>query len=353
MQPFWGQHFYLPSQEHPHSRAVSESLENAREKIAFLAGCEPFEIVFTGGGTEANNLAILGTTQNADPGHAVTTPIEHDSIAANLDWLATRGWEIDEVGCDDNGRISASEFESLLREDTKLACVQLANPILGTTQPIIEIADACRTRGVHLHCDATQAFGKLSVDANQLGVDTMSISGHKFYGPKGSGAIYVRRGLSIEPIRFGEPREMGLRPGSENVPACIGIGSAAGLTARCIADVESTFQLLSDRLITGIQTTLNDNAIILAPNAERIPNTVCLELPIEANRAQQLARDLVVTTAQSSNPADEMTRVLRAIGRSESQIARTIRISMGWTTSRDEVDQTIRWLAEACDTATG
>ncbi len=129
--------------------------------------------------------------------------------------------------CGKNGLVDPDYFGSRIRPQTQLACVQLANPILGTIQPVREIADICHNRGVPLHCDATQAFGKMPVDVGQLRADTVAISGHKFYGPKGSGAIYVRRGLQLSPISYGEPREMGLRPGAENIPACIGLGAAA------------------------------------------------------------------------------------------------------------------------------
>ena len=351
MRPFWGEHFYLPGQEHPHAQATTESLENAREQLSFLVGCDPFELVYTSGGTEANNLGILGATADLPPGHVLCTPVETEEVDRTLARLAKQGWTIEALPCDEYGRVSPQTFASRLRSETTLACVQLANPTLGTIQPVSEISELCRKRGVHLHCDASQGFGKISVDACELGADTLALSGHKFYGPKGTGALYIRRGLRIAPITYGEPREMGLRAGSENVPGYIGLGTAAAMAARCASDAQNTYTTHLHRLLSGLQSSLNGGVLSLSDETNSLPNTVCLELPVAARDAQRRGRDLVFTTGRSSNPPDEMTRVLRAVGRTESQIARTVAISLGWTTSRDQIDRTVELLAEACDSA--
>jgi cysteine desulfurase len=349
MQPYWCTHFMLPGQEHPHAQAVAEALEHAREGLALLAGCEPFEIVFTSGGTEANNLAILGTLGRKDPGHLLVTSLEHDSVLGAVTSLATKGWEIETVSCGNDGIVDPDFFGSRIRPQTQLACVQLANPILGTIQPVREIADICHNRGVLLHCDATQAFGKVPVDVSELRADTVAISGHKFYGPKGSGAIYVRRGLHLSPISYGEPREMGLRPGAENIPACIGLGAAASLAAKCSTDAAKTLSELLSRLTKGLENTITPEPIFLCEDSPRLPNTIAIEMPVDAKRMQRSARQLAMTTARSDSPPDEMTRSLRAIGRSNSQIGRTLRISLGWTTSQDQVQRAIELLADAWD----
>jgi len=263
--------------------------------------------------------------------------------------LAAERWQIETLGCDASGVIDPDQFASRLRRDTRLACVQLANPVLGTIQPVREIADACHHRGVPLHCDATQAFGKLPVDVTQLRADTVAISGHKFYGPKGSGALYVRRGLQLNPICFGEPREMGLRPGAENIPGCVGLGAAAAMAAKCCGDAQESLQELRDHFANAVHSTLGEEAIVLCEDSPRLPNTLAIELPGDARRIQRAARQVVLATAQSDAPADEMTRALQAIGRSRWQIGRTIRLSMGWTTSREQVDRATELLAEAWD----
>lgn len=351
MQPYWLTHYMLPDQGHAHAQAISEALENAREGVAMMAGCDPFEIVFTSGGTEANNLAILGSLAGADPAHILVTHLEHQSVLEPARQLTKLGWEVESVPCEIDGTIDPNRVAEMLRDDTALACVQLANPVLGTIQPIQEISSLCDKRGVPVHSDATQAFGKLPVDVTQLGASTVAISGHKFYAPKGSGAIYVRRGRHLSPILFGEPREMGLRPGAENVPACIGLGAAASLSARCAADVSGTLSDLRDYFANGLESTLDGQAVLLCEDSDRLPNTLAIEMPGSARQIQKAARHLVMATAQSSSPPDEITRALKAIGRTDSQIGRTLRLSMGWTTSHEQIDRAIELLAEASDGA--
>jgi cysteine desulfurase len=352
MQPYWSKHFMLPDQEHPFAQAIGEALESAREGVSTLVGCEPFEIVFTGGGTEANNLAVLGIVDRQQAGHVLVSVLEHDSVLHAAERLAAAGWQVETVPCDQRGMIDPDLLAGRIRKDTRLACVQLANPVLGTIQPIREIADACHNRGVLLHCDATQAFGKIPVDAGQLRADTIAISGHKFYGPKGVGAIFVRRGLHLMPINFGEPREMGLRAGPENVPACIGLGAAATLASRCSGDAGKNMVLLLERFTKGLIGTIEPAPRFLCEDSPRLPNTALVEMPGGVRQIQKSARQLAFSTAQSGSPPDQMTRALRAIGRSEVEIARTLRVSLGWTTSRDQIDRAIDLLADAWDSVT-
>ncbi|EMI20200.1 aminotransferase class V [Rhodopirellula maiorica SM1] len=374
MQPYWATHFMLPGQEHSQAQAVGESLEQARESVAAMVGCDPFEIVFTSGGTEANNLAICGQL-NAAPAsrsqairsalgsgdtvsgdrtgtgriHVLVSELEHDSVLAAAFSLSGDQVDVELVPCQENGVVDPAQVESMLRPNTRLVCLQLANPVLGTLQRVREVADVCHNRGVSVHCDATQAFGKLPVDVSQLRADTVAVSGHKFYGPKGSGAVYVRRGLHLSPICHGEPREMGLRPGAENIPACIGLGAAAHLASRCESEVSDNFGELSDRFLNGLESSLGESPILLASGTPRIANTMAIEMPCDAGAIQKAARHLVFATAQSAQPPDEITRSLKAIGRTETQIRRTIRVSLGWTTSRDQIDRAVSLLADACD----
>lgn len=349
MQPYWSTHFMLPGQNHPHAQAVSEVLENAREGVALLVGCDPFELVFTGGGTEANNLAILGLAAQQEPGHLLVSALEHDSVRDAAASLEPHGWQIEQCPCQTNGVVDPEQFEACLKPNTRLACLQLANPVLGTLQPVREVADLCHNRGVRLHCDATQAFGKIPVSTEQLRVDTLAVSGHKFYGPKGTGAVYVRRGLHLSPIAFGEPREMGLRPGAENIPGCIGLGAAASLAGRSAAEAAKSLTQLRQRFIERIKQVISPCTEVLAESAERLPNTVLLQMPGDASLIQQAARNLVVATSLSESPPDEITRALRAIGKTDAEVMRAMRISFGWTTSSEQVDQAADALAEAWD----
>ncbi|TWT97394.1 cysteine desulfurase family protein [Neorhodopirellula pilleata] len=368
MQAFWTTHFMLPSQSHVHASAVNEAIENAREGVSLLLGCDPFEVVFTSGGTEANNLGILGAAMICRAGgdstdlvpaypcnrdepapHALVAEIESEAVLASAIQLRLLGWEIETVPCNSFGILSTHEFQSRFRETTRLVCLQLANPVLGTIQPIRELADLCHNRGIRVHCDATAAVGRIPIDVNQLRVDTLSLTAHKIYGPKGVGALFVRRGLDLHPISFGESREMGLRAGSENVPGIVGLGAAASLTARCVDEAQSTLSELSDRLIDGLRSTLDGRVTVLSEHCDRLPNTIAIEMGCEARRLQKAARHIVVASAQSNHPPDEMTRILRAIGRTDKQIGRTLRFSVGWTTSREQIDKAVDLLAEASE----
>lgn len=358
----------LPSQSHVHASAVSEAIEHAREGVSLLLGCDPFEVVFTSGGTEANNLGVLGAAMicraggstedlipafpcNRDetPPHALFAETEDESVLAAAKQLRQLGWKTETVPCNELGVFSVSAFESRFRDSTRLACLQLANPVLGTIQPVRELADRCHNRGIRVHCDGTAAVGRIPVDVNQLRVDTLSLTAHKIYGPKGVGALFVRRGLDLHPITFGESREMGLRSGSENVPGIIGLGAAASLTARCVDEAQATLSELCERLIDGLRATLDGRITVLSEHCERVPNTIAIEMGCEARRLQKAARHVVVASAQSNSPPCEVTRVLRAIGRTEKQIGRTVRFSVGWTTSREQIDKTVDLLAEASE----
>ncbi|MEM6470403.1 MAG: aminotransferase class V-fold PLP-dependent enzyme, partial [Planctomycetota bacterium] len=286
MQPYWATHYLLPGQEHAHAHAVGEALERARESIASMAGCESFEIVFTSGGTEANNLGILGLLGSCEPGHVLVSQLEHESVLGPLRGLRDPNWDIETIPCDSDGTVNPLVVESMLREDTRLVCLQGANAIVGTIQPVREVADRCHNRGVCLHCDATQMFGKIPVDVRALRADTVAISGHKFYGPKGSGAIYIRRGLKLDPITFGEPREMGLRPGAENIPGCIGLGTAADLAHRYCSEANDQLGELRDEFVKQLAEQLSSPPKLVCENSLRLPNTVALELPGDAKRVQ-------------------------------------------------------------------
>jgi cysteine desulfurase len=348
MEPYWSTHYLLPGQQHPHGQLVSEGLDNAREGLASLLGCDPFEVIFTGGGTESNNLAVLGLLAGKAGGHVIASALEHDSVIAALGSLGAN-WLVEIVECGDDGLVDPEQVQSLLRDETQLVCLQAANPVLGTIQPVRDVADIAHTRGVPVHCDATQVFGKLPADVGQLRADTVAISGHKFYGPKGSGGLYIRRGLEISPIAYGEPREMGLRPGAENIPGCIGLGAAAALAARCAVDVSDSLSELRDRFAAGLRRVVGSELKVICEDSPRLPNTLTFQLGRDAKLIQRSARHLVLATAESEVPPDEMTRMLQAIGCSEAEVNQTIRVSVGWTTSRDQIDRAVQWIAEAWD----
>ncbi len=352
MQPFWAEHFLLPAQQHHDGHAVAEGLEEARQSVAALLGCDAFEIVFTSGATEANNLAILGIDRLQPPGHIILSALEHESVWRTADCLVAAGWTLSVAEAGPAGTVSPDQIASLFRKETRLVCLQAANPVLGTLQPVREIADLCHAQGARLHCDASQLLGKAPLDVEQLRADTVAISGHKLYGPKGTGALYVRRGISLSPVLWGELREMGLRPGAENVPGWIGLGAASLLASRCVPEACDTLTELRDRFVERLRDLLGETVQVLCEPTARLPNTVALQLAGNAQRIQAVAGRLVFLTARTIPPADEMTRSLRAIGRSDPEIARTLRISLGWTTSREQVDRAVELLVDAAELAT-
>ena len=345
MKPFWSTHFMLPGQEHSGARAVAEAMEHAREQVAALVNAESFEIVFTSGGTEANNLAMMGHLDLSRPGHVVVSAIEGDAVVAAAEVLASAGFDVQAIGCDADATIDVDAIDAAVTPQTQLVCVQLANPIVGSVQPIAEIVRRVSDRAP-VHCDATGALGRIPVDVQSLGVATLAISGHKFFGPKGSGAVFVRRGVKLNPIHYGVPREMGVRPGSENVPGCIGLGAAAAMAMRCALEADLGLKDLRDELIIGLCGAMDPAPVLLASDAPRLPNTIALELPGESARITAAARQLVVGTPQCSDPPCAMTRTLSAMGRTPPQIGRTIHLGLGWATTRDEIARCVELLVE-------
>ncbi|XZE56910.1 cysteine desulfurase family protein [Planctomycetaceae bacterium SH139] len=349
MEPFWTEHFMLPGQGHRGCQAVADALDQAREAVARMVGCEAFEIVFTGGATESNNLAIMGVVQRFERGHLIAAQCEHDSVWLTVDSLRSRGWQVDFVPPDSSGRIVVEEVERLLRKDTKLVCLQAANSISGAMQPVREVADICHSRGVLLHCDAVQIFGKSTLTISDLRADTASISGHKMYAPKGVGALYIRRGLELAPLLSGEIREMGLRPGAENVSGWIGLGAAARLAERAAKDAVPRFEALRERFVERLSGQVDGPVCVLGGNVERLSNTLLLQLPREAMRVARSARQIIAAVASGTMPADEMSRALLSMGLTPQAMRHCCRISLGLTTSEEQLDRAADALAEACE----
>ena len=356
MQPYWGTYFMLPEQQHWHATAIDEAVTEARESLGALAGCEGFEIVFTSGGTESNQLAIaglLGTQHNAGRpqrgGHILVSALECDSVLDTVQRLARQdpSWTVEQIPIAGNGLIDPQTVEQMICGETRLVCVQAANPILGTIQPVAAIGELCAHRGVHLHCDATQVFGKIPVNVKQMKVDTASISSHKFYGPKGVGALYVRRGLAMEGIHGGDAGEMGLRPGSPNVTGIVGMGAAAQLAERFSLTAEDPLEELRDQFIARLEQAMPDPPAVIAAPSETLPNTLAIEMPDEIDLLKRSARDLVMNSATCFDPPDYFVRSLRAIGMTDRQIRRSVSFSLGWTTSNEQIERAAEWIAAA------
>ncbi|MCA9208523.1 MAG: cysteine desulfurase [Planctomycetales bacterium] len=352
MLPFFKQHYGNPSSGHAFGRACNEAIEDARSQVAALLGATSEEIVFTSGGTESNNLALKGVMLRYAPvvkGHLVISAIEHPSVVAPARFLERLGFRLTIVPCDENGVVSPEAVEAALRSDTVLVSVMHANNEVGVVQPIHDIAEVCRARGIMVHTDASQSAGKLRTLVHELGVDLLTLAGHKFYAPKGVGALYVREGLSLEPFMHGAGHEGGLRAGTENVPYIAGLGKASMLAARGLDDAADRLAALRDRLQDQLYEAIGSRLVVHGGFAERLPNTLSVSFP-NVTGQQLLARipELCASTGSACHASSgSMSPTLAAMRLSAEVAAGTVRLSVGWYTSEEEIDRAAELLVGA------
>lgn len=342
MRPYLEGHFGNPSSSHRYGIEARRAVERARRQAAELIGAEPDEIVFTSGGSEANNTAILGTARALrDRGrHIVTSSIEHPAVTEVCRFLEAEGWRVTWLPVDAEGRVDPAALERALAPDTVLVTIMHANNEVGTIQPIAEIARRARARGVRVHTDAAQSAGKIPVRVDALGVDLLSIAGHKLYAPKGVGALYVRRGTALAKMIHGASHEQDRRAGTENVLEIVGLGAAAEIAARELDRHAAHMRSMRDRLQQALVTRVPD----LHRNGaaeERLPNTLSVSFPgLEANTILD-ELDEVAASAGAACHADQITvsHVLTAMGVPERIAMGTIRLSVGRETTPEEIDQ--------------
>jgi cysteine desulfurase len=345
-----GQVYGNASSIHHFGQAAKQRLEAARRQIASLIHANPTEIVFTGGGTEADNMAVLGVAR-ATRGHVITTAIEHPAVLMAVAQLEREGHPVTAVRVGSSGIVSPDDIRRALRPDTALVSVMHANNELGTVQPIAEIARVTREAGVPLHVDGVQALGKIPVDVDTLGVDLYSMSGHKLYAPKGVGALYVRRGTKLGPISFGGHHERDRRPGTENVAGIAAFGAAAELAAAHLSEDSGRLTALRDRLEGAVLDRIPSTGIN-GSRWNRVPNTSNLYFDGIDGEAMVIALDLrgfaVSTGAACSSGAIAPSHVLTAIGLSPDRARASMRFSLGRTNTAEQVDA----LAEAIAAST-
>ncbi len=340
MLPFLREHFGNPSSGHVYGRRAHEAVERAREQIALLLGCEPDEVFFTSGGTEANNLAIVGSSRAADGRrrHIVTSMVEHPATMRPCDWLEGEGWEVTRLPVDAECRVQADDARASVRSDTLLVTVMLANNETGTVMPIRALAEIAHERGALIHTDAAQAVGKLPTRVNDLGVDLLSVAGHKLYAPKGVGALFVRRGIPIRPLLLGAGHERGLRPGTENVPHIVGLGKACEVARRDLEGEARRMRDLSDELWELLRAEIpairrNGDSV------ERLPNTLNLSFPgVRGSAVLAAAPEIAASTGSACHEGDESpSPVLLAMGIDPATALGAVRLSLGRATSPTDV----------------
>jgi cysteine desulfurase len=357
MTPFFTEHYGNPSSAYGLGHACREAIEDARGKVAVLLGADRDEIVFTSGGTESNNLAICGAMQQGTPGldgHLIISAIEHPAVTAPAKHLERSGFEVTVVECDGRGVVSPAKIQAALRPDTRLVSVMHANNETGAIQPLREISAICREHRVLLHTDAAQTVGKIGTFVDELGVDLLSVAGHKLYAPKGIGALYVRRGVRLEPVLHGAGHEAGLRPGTENVPGIVGLGQACTLAFRSLEESAHKLESLRDRLLAQLTEAIGERLTVNGRKAPRLPNTLSVNFP-EVAAVDMLARlpELCLSTGSACHSGVAgMSPTLVAMGLDPDVARGTVRISVGWFTSEEEIDRAASLLIGAWESLT-
>ncbi|MGH9458670.1 MAG: cysteine desulfurase family protein [Thermoanaerobaculia bacterium] len=344
MRDGWGN----ASSVHREGQAARRALEEARERLAGLLGCEPREVVFTSGGSESNNAAIFGLVPPGRLSHIVTTSIEHPSALEPVRALERRGCAVTYVGCDARGVVAAEAVIAALRPDTALVVMMLAHNETGAIQPVAGVAAVCRERGISFHCDAVQAAGRIPLDAVR-DAGTVAVSAHKMHGPKGIGALRVRKGVVLEPLVVGGAQERRRRAGTENVPLAVGFGAAAVLAAEADPGEVRALRDRFEELVTGRVPDVR----VLAAEAPRIPNTANLLLGGSDAEAVVIGADLrglaISTGSACSSGRVEPSRVLIEMGLSEEDARSSVRVSFGRLNTAGEVERAAGILAEVVE----
>jgi cysteine desulfurase len=356
MLPFLGEHYGNPSSRHSLGRAAQEAVEDARGQVASLLGADPDQVVFTGGGTESNNLAILGVALRdgrSSGGHIVISAIEHPSVAQPTRFLERLGFDVSIVPVTGQGMVQPAAVQRAMRGDTLLVSVMHANNEVGTIQPLKSIADICHETGAVLHTDAAQTFGKLRTQVDELRVDLLSIAGHKCYAPKGVGALYVRQGVALEPHLHGGGQESGLRAGTENVAGIVGLGAAAALAGKSLDKAQERLAALRNRLLADLRAGVGEGLAVHGQLAARLPNTLSVSFP-GVSGPDLLARipELCASTGSACHSgAQSMSPTLEAMGVAPELARGTIRLSVGWSTTDEEVERAASLLIWAWEAA--
>ena len=342
MLPYFTQVYGNASSVHTWGREAKRAVEAARRQVQkALNAAQPQEIFFTGGGSESDNWAIKGAALACRSGHIITTAIEHHAVLHTCQWLEKQGFRVTYLPVDGEGRVHPLDVERAFREDTILVSVMAANNEVGTLQPIREIGEICRARGVLFHTDAVQAVGAVPVDVQALQVDLLSLSAHKIHGPKGVGALYVRKGTKLDSLLHGGAQERGFRAGTENLPGIVGLGKAIELATAQLADNAARMTALRERLIAGVMERVSGTRLNGHPT-QRLPGNVNLSFEGVEGEALLLRLDLAGVAASSGSActsgALDPSHVLMALGLTQAQAQGSLRLTLGTDTTAEEID---------------
>ena len=351
IEPYLRLHFGNPSSNHVYGRNAQQAVERARQQIADLIGARADEIVFTGCATEANNLAIRGAARalRNRGRHLVTSAVEHPAVEQPFRRLEEDGWEVTVLPVDNHGRVDTDGLGDALRDDTVLVSIMHANNEVGTIQPIEEIAALTRPRAILLHTDAAQSAGKIPLSVDQLGVDCLTLAGHKFYATKGVGVLYLRSGTALQPVLVGAGHESGFRPGTENVPAIVGMGEAARIASERKPAEKLQLLQLRDQLHAKLSDAI-PGLVLNGDPEHRLPNTLNLSFPgVDGRNLLAIAEADVAASVGSACHEDDtaVSGVLGAMGIEVGRARAAVRLSLGSPTTETEIERVAKALIAA------
>ena len=342
MLPYFKEFYGNPSSIHTFGRQVSSKMDLARERVASILGADTSEIVFTSCGTESNNYAIHSSLEaHPDKKHVVTTKVEHPAVLNVCKYFGKNGYEVTELGVNNDGMLDLDELRDSIRDDTAIVSIMHANNETGVIFPIEEIAKIVKEKGVIFHCDAVQAIGKIPVNLKNSNIDLLSMSGHKLHAPKGVGVLFIRKGVRIDPLIIGGHQEDNRRSGTENVPYIIGLGKACEIAEGFVKEEQTEVRRLRDKLEKGIKDQLTHVAIS-GENSERLPNTSNVSFEYVEGEATLLLLDMAGIATSSGSACTtgsaEPSHVLQAMGIPPVTSRGTIRFSLSRYSTEDEVD---------------
>lgn len=350
MEPYWDGYVGNPSSQHWAGTPFKDALNLARAKVAGMLGCSTDEVIFTSGGSESNNHSIKGIffAQQSKGRHIIISSIEHPSVINPCEYLKRFGAEVTCVPVDSTGRIDPYDVKDAIRKDTVLISIMHSNNEVGTVQPIAEISNIARSYGATFHSDAAQSIGKIPTKVNELGVDLLSIAGHKFYAPKGIGALYIRRGTSIDPLIHGAGHESGRRAGTENIPLCVGLGVASEEAENLIVGPSSEkIKVLRDELWSLLKDRFSDKIVRNGHPVFSLPNT--LNVCFVGQSGNQILAKMPSVAASTGSAChsghDTLSPVLKAMGVPSDVGLGAIRFSLGRTTTDEEIRELVTLLA--------
>jgi cysteine desulfurase len=351
MRPFLEEEFGNPSSSHDYGSKPRQAVVNAREQVASLLNCRPQEIVFASGGTEANNHAIIGVAEafSTKGNHIITSRIEHPAVLEVCDYLQDNDFAITRLPVDEHGLVDPADVAAAVTPRTILITIMHANNEVGTIQPISEIAQIAKEHGILLHTDAAQSVGKIPAEVETLGVDLLSIAGHKIYAPKGVGALFIRESLKLSNLMHGAGQESGVRPGTENVLEIVGLGKACEIAGRDLDRNMAHMQQMRDRLFRGLKDRCGNVRVNGHPQ-QRLPNTLSISFEgLEANRILDTIGPEVAASAGAACHSDtiEVSGVLKAMAVPLNWAKGTLRLTTGRGTTEADIDKAVSVINKA------